>query len=152
MSNFSNIHDFLLHNQKLHSRIAGFYRDLSLKTNDERVKLLLNILQKHELKLVSSVGDYLEKASAKVLDTFVQYDYEKSIEHLFNIESLDNQISSDAVEILAHDFDRYLSELYAGMLEATECEKVQELFENLGQHMVQEKKRLTVDINSMADM
>jgi len=152
MSHFSNVHNFLLDSQKLHSRIAEFYGDLSLNTNDERVKMLLSILEKHERTLVSSVGDYIDKACTNVLDTYIQFDRETSVEHLFNTDSISNPISSDDVEVIAHCFDQYLSELYAGMSEAIESDKVQQLFDNLRQQMDQEKKRLSVDINSMKDM
>ncbi|WP_340676509.1 hypothetical protein [Paraglaciecola sp.] len=152
MSNFSNVYDFLLHNQKLHARIAEFYRRLALDASNERVKMLLSLLVKHELQLLNSMGQYIEKASANVRDTFIQFDREQSVEHLFSTDFDRSQIDSDEVENIAQRFDQYLSELYQGMLEAVECEKVKDLFENLRQHMEEEKKRLSTDVNSMADM
>lgn len=152
MSNFSKVHDFLMHEQNLHARIADYYRELSAQASNEQVKMLLQLLVKHEITLSTSLRDYIEKASAKVLNTFIQFEREINIKYLFNNEFKHGQISCDDVEVIAHGIDQYFSELYADMFEAIECDMVQTLFENLRQHMEQEKKRLSIDINSMKDM
>ena len=100
MSNFSKVDDFLVHNQKSHARIAEFYRSLSLDASDERVKLLLEILVKHKLELLSFVNDYIDKCPTKVRETFIQFDYEQNIEHLFITEFERCQISSDDVDYI----------------------------------------------------
>jgi hypothetical protein len=152
MSNFSKVYDFLLHNQKLHARIAEFYRSLSLDASNERVKLLLNILVKHELELLRFVDSYIASSPAEVRETFIQFDREQSVEHLFNPDFVRSQINSDDVENIAQRFDDYFYALYEGLSAAEECSNVQALFENLRQHMAQEKKRLSMDISSMEDM
>jgi hypothetical protein len=70
MSNFSTVYDVLLHNPKIHARIAEFYRALAAEANSERVQMLLNLLVKHELELMITLRDCIEKAPAKVRDTF----------------------------------------------------------------------------------
>lgn len=151
MSNFSTVYDFLLHNQKLHARISEFYRALSLTTSSERISMLLNVLVNHEVELMTSLGDYIEKASPKILDTYYQFDREKSVEHLFSSEFTRSQMSSDEVEFIANRFDLYFFQLYSDMLEAIDCEEVQALFKNLRQQMEEGKKRLSIDTNSMKD-
>lgn len=152
MNNFSTVCDFLLHNQKLHSRIAEFYRELSAQANSERVKMLLNILIKHEIELSTSLCKYIEKSPAKILDTFFQYDREHDVEYLFATVAERSQISSDEVETLANRFDQYFSELYEGMESEVDADSVEALFKNLHQEMEEEKKRLSTDMNSMEDM
>ena len=71
---------------------------------------------------------------------------------MFVTEFSPGQISSDDVEMMANRLDDYFSHLYEEMLEAVNCELVQELFENLRLHMVEEKKRLSIDIYSMMNM
>lgn len=152
MSNFSNVHDFLSHNQKSHTRIAEYYRQLSAGANGERVKMLLGILLKHESLLASSLSGYVAHASDKVRDTFFQFEREQNIEDLFTTPFVRNQLSCDDVEIIANRFDQHFCDLYADMLQAVDCANVQALFENLRQHMEEEKKRLSMDINSMQDI
>jgi hypothetical protein len=152
MSNFSKVYDFLLHNQKSHAHIAEFYRSLSLDASNERVKLLLNILVKHELELLRFVDSYIESSPAEVRETFIQFDREQSVEHLFSPDFERSQINSADVENIAQRFDEYFCKLYEGLSGADESSNVQELFENLRQHMSQEKKRLSMDISSMEDI
>tara|TARA_B110000879_G_C11121254_1_gene491925 strand:- start:710 stop:1168 length:459 start_codon:yes stop_codon:yes gene_type:complete len=152
MSHFSQVQDLLLHNQQLHARTASFYDELSGEADGERVKMFLNTLVKHETQLSNSMQNYVKKAPAKILNTFFQFDHERSIENLFTIEFDRSQISSDDVEVLANRFDEYFCELYEEMLVTVDCVVVQELFENLHLNMVEEKKRLSIDIYSMMDM
>ena len=156
MSNFSQVHELLLHNQQLHARTGEFYTVLSNQAKNERVQLLLNTLVKHESQQSSSLQSYIEKAPEKVLNTYFQFDHEheheRSVEELF-ITSFDaDQINTDDVEIMATAFDDYFCHLYTEMKETVDCELVQDLFENLHQHMLEEKKRLSIDIYSMMDM
>lgn len=152
MSNFSQVHELLLHNQQLHARTEKYYRVLSSGAKSERVKLLLNTLVKHESELSSSLQAYIEKAPKKVLNTYFQFDHEHSVEELFVPKFNSIQINTDDVEIMATAFDDYFCHLYTQMQEAVDCEMVQELFENLQQHMMEQKKRLSIDIYSMMDM
>ena len=152
MSNFSQVHELLLHNQHLHARTGEFYTFLSNQAKNERVKMLLNTLVKHESELSSSLQAYIEKAPAKILNTYFQFDHENDVEDLFvtNFDSV--QINTDDVEIMATAFDDYFCHLYSEMQDAVDCVIVQDLFENLHEHMIEEKKKLSIDIYSMMDM
>ena len=83
MSHFSQVQDLLLHNQQLHARTASFYDELSGEADGERVKMFLNTLVKHETQLSNSMKSYVQKAPAKILNTFFQFDHERSTENLF---------------------------------------------------------------------
>ena len=152
MSNFSQVHELLLHNQQLHTRTAEFYRGLSNEAKSERVKMLLNTLVKHESDLSSSLQAYIVKAPKKILNTYFQFDHEHSVDDLFVTKFDPVEINTDEVEIMATAFDDYFCHLYTEMQEAVDCEMVQDLFENLHEHMLEEKKRLSIDIYSMMDM
>ena len=152
MSNFSQVHELLLHNQQLHTRTGEFYAALSHEAKNERVKMLLNTLVKHESEQSSSLQAYIEKAPDKILNTYFQFDHEHSVEELFVTQFDSAQISTDNVEIMATAFDDYFCHLYTEMQEVVDCELVQELFENLHQHMIEEKKKLSIVIYSMMDM
>ena len=152
MSNFSQVHELLLHNQNLHTRTGEFYSVLSNQANSERVKLLLNTLVKHESELSSSLKAYIKKAPNKILNTYFQFDHEISVEELFVTNFEPTKINTDDVEIMATAFDDYFCHLYLEMQQAVDCEQVQDLFENLHEHMVEEKKKLSIDIYSMMDM
>ena len=152
MSNFSQVNELLRHNQQLHARTATFYLVLSSQAQNERVKLLLNTLVKHESEMASSLLFYIEKASIKILNTYFQFDHEHCVEELFVTKFDSVQININDVEIMATSFDDYFCHLYTEMQQVVSCELVRDLFENLFQHMIVEKKRLSIDIYSMMDM
>lgn len=152
MNNFNNVDELLRQNQKLHSRIAEFYHSLSMVADDQRVTLLLDILIKHELELLDFVSTYLDKASHKIRETFIQFTPEKNVDSLFSTDFNHQQITREQVEALADRFNQYLTSIYQGISESNESQEVQLLFENLHQHIEQQKKRLTIDINEMNDI
>jgi len=152
MSNFSQVHELLLHSQQLHTRTGKFYSVLANHAKNERVKMLLNTLVKHESELSSSLQAYINKAPNKILNTYFQFDHETNVEELFVTRFELVQINTDDVEIMANGFDDYFCHLYSEMQEAVDCELVKDLFENLHEHMMEEKKKLSIDIYSMMDM
>ncbi|MBL4631013.1 MAG: hypothetical protein JKY14_07585 [Paraglaciecola sp.] len=139
MSNFSQVHELLLHSQQLHARTGEFYKVISDQAKNERVKLLLNTLVKHETELSSSLEAYIEKAPNKILNTFFQFDHENSVDELFVTKFDAVQINTDDVEIMANAFDDYFCHLYSEMQEVVDCQLVQALFKNLHQHMMEQK-------------
>ena len=152
MSHFSQVQDLLLHNQQLHACTASFYDELSGEAESERVIMFLNTLVKHESEMTLSLQSYIEKASIKILNTYFQFDHEHCVEELFLTKFDSVQINIDDVEMMATAFDDYFCHLYIEMQEAVSCELVRDLFENLYLHMMEEKKRLSIDIYSMMDM
>lgn len=152
MNNFSQVRDLLQHNQQLHSRSAQFYRELAQKSVDEKVKMLLAILAKHEAQLGLSLDSYISEAPAKILNTYFQFDHERAVAELFGAEHFKHPVSASEVEAIATQIDNYYCELYREMLAAVDCEQVQALFENLLTHMLEQKKRLSIDMYSMLDM
>ena len=113
MSNFSQVHELLQHNQGLHARAWEIYGFLSNKAKNERVKLLLNTLVKHESELLSSLQAYIEKAQSKILNTFFQFVHEHNLEELFITRFESARINTDDVEIMATAFDDYFYHLYS---------------------------------------
>lgn len=152
MSNFSQVRELLQHNQQLHSRTAQFYIDLSKEASDERVKMLLNTLVKHEQALATELKNYMQQAPFKILNTYFQFDHEHSVESLFEISFPPAQITTADVENLATHIDNYFYNLYQEMLENADHPQVKELFENLHEHILEEKKKLSIDIYSLYDM
>jgi len=152
MNNFNNVEDFLKQNQKLHSRIAEFYQSLSMQAENQRTKLLLDILIKHELELLDFVSAYLDKASNKTREAFIQFDPEQNLDALFSAEFKHPEVTSEQVEALADRFNQYFSNIYQGIAKSNESQEVEKVFDNLHQHAEQKKKQLSIDINEMGDI
>jgi len=152
MNNFNNVEDFLKQNQKLHSRIAEFYQSLSMQAENQRTKLLLDILIKHELELLDFVSAYLDKASNKTREAFIQFDPEQNLDALFSTEFKHPEVTSEQVEALADRFNQYFSNIYQGIAKSNESQEVEKVFDNLHQHAEQQKKKLSIELNEMNDI
>tara|TARA_R110000751_G_scaffold299347_1_gene410087 strand:- start:189069 stop:189413 length:345 start_codon:yes stop_codon:yes gene_type:complete len=114
--------------------------------------MLLCTLVKHESELSSSLQNYIKKAPSKILNTYFQFDHESNVEELFVIRFEAAQINTNDVQKIASAFDDYFCHLYSEMQETVDCVEVQDLFANLHEHMMDEKKKLSIDIYSMLDM
>lgn len=152
MSNFSDVRELLMHNKQLHLRTAVFYKELSAQTNNARAAMLLQTLCKHEAELAEELKRYLEAAPEKVLNTYIQYDRRKDSNGLFNPDCDPASCSESDVERLANEVDDYFCQLYEEMARSADVQPVGEMFDNLYQHLVEEKKRLSTDMNSLADI
>ncbi|MDF2176646.1 hypothetical protein P2G88_00095 [Aliiglaciecola sp. CAU 1673] len=152
MANFSLVRDLLTHNLKLHQQAAAFYKGLSEKTQSERVRMFLNTLALHEQQLAKELKSYVEGAPDKVLNTYFQYDPGGDTSELFTAPFDPGQCNESDVESLANKLDDYFCELYKDMVTSASIAAVKELFENLYDHLVEEKKRLSTDIYSLEDM
>lgn len=151
MPNFSDVRELLQHNCQLHDRTAMFYTELARQVISERVKMFLSTLVRHEVELSRELKNYLEQAPDSILNTYYQFDHEKDIEHLYQTPITPSECSADDIEAIASRIDNYLCELYQEMIEEVDSPKVRELFENLYQHMLEEKKKLSTDVYSMWD-
>jgi len=152
MNNFNNVEDFLKQNQKLHSRIAEFYQSLSMQAENQRTKLLLDILIKHEFELLDFVSAYLDKASNKTREAFIQFNPEQNLNALFSTECKHSEVTSEQVEALADRFNQYFSNIYQGIAKSNESQEVEKVFDNLHQHAEQKKKQLSIELNEMGDI
>ncbi|GGD60557.1 hypothetical protein [Lacimicrobium alkaliphilum] len=152
MSNFSDVREMLMHNKGLHLRTAQFYRGLADQNSDTRTTMLLNTLCKHEVGLAEELKRYMEQAPDKVLNTYIQYDRRKDSDSLFDIHFDPASCEQSDVEKLASKVDDYFCELYEELAQAADVQPVSEMFDNLYEHLVEEKKRLSKDLSSLSDI
>ncbi|GAB3012376.1 hypothetical protein [Bowmanella dokdonensis] len=152
MGNFSDVRELLVHNKQLHLRTAVFYKDLAEQTGNPRAAMLLNTLCRHEAQLAEELKRYMEEAPEKVLNTYIQYDRRKDSNGLFETDFAPANCSESDVERLANQVDEYFSQLYAEMAQSADVQPVSEMFDNLYDHIMEEKKRLSTDLYSLADI
>ncbi|ALS97111.1 hypothetical protein [Lacimicrobium alkaliphilum] len=152
MSNFSDVRELLMHNKQLHLRAAVHYKQLAEETGNARAAMLLQTLCKHEAQLVEELKRYMEEAPEKVLNTYIQYDRRENSNDLFNCDFDPVSCSESDVEKLANKVDEYFCQLYEDMARSADVQPVSEMFDNLYDHLVEEKKRLSTDIYSLADI
>ncbi|MGF1612384.1 MAG: hypothetical protein ACFCVA_00340 [Gammaproteobacteria bacterium] len=142
MKTFERTQDVLDHARSFHHQVADLYQRLEDRTEKERVKLLLDYLQRHEKHLEESLSQYEEGASKRVLDTWFQYSLEQDPSDILADIELKKDMSVDDVVRLALRLDDYLIDLCKSMADRADIPELKELFTNLCELEQQEKYRL----------
>lgn len=126
----TQVRDVLDHIRSYHHRLSGFYGDLSGTVTDERVRILLRDMAKREQDIDDVLADYEAEASPLILNTWIQFAADASLEEVFD-ETFDEGISPEEIVRFATDHDRKLIDFYRDMVGSTAAEDVQQLFTNL---------------------
>jgi hypothetical protein len=151
---FETTKDVLDHARRFHREVSDFYGRLSGQPQQERVKILLDYMSRHEKHLEESLTQYEEGVSGKILNTWFQYPPPRETLDLcknLTMEGNEN-LTVDQVIKLALELDECLVTLYKAMVEAAETEEVKEIFENLLAMEKQEKMNLVRDALQFDDI
>jgi rubrerythrin len=131
MLRFEQAKDVIDYCAKLHHQIGEFYNDLSEEVSQERVRMLLTYLSRHEKHLEESLEEYEADASNKVMNTWLQFVPSSGIEASIKAFELNPSMSVDEVIDKTIEFDDSLIALYQEIINETSEPSVRAVFENL---------------------
>jgi len=131
MLRFEQAKDVIEYCAKLHHQIGEFYEELSEEVAQERVKMLLTYLSRHEIHLEESLKEYEADASERILNTWLQFAPSSGIEASIKAFKLNPEMSVDEVVDKTIEFDDSLIALYKEVINETSEPSVQAVFENL---------------------
>jgi rubrerythrin len=149
---YKTVKDVVDYSRKLHQQISKLYQEISQDQTQERVKMLLDYLQRHESHLEKSLCQFEQDKSQKVLDSWFQYAPDQSITEVLEGIEISNNMSIDEVIVMALKLDDYFIELYEGMVENASSSAVKSVFQNLLDMEQQEKIRTSRAALTMHDM
>ncbi|MGR6874779.1 hypothetical protein ACU6U9_21405 [Pseudomonas sp. HK3] len=138
---YKTVKDVVDHSRQLHQQISNLYQEMGQDQTQERVKMLLVYLQRHEEHLEKSLNQFEHDKSQKVLDNWFQYAPDQNISELLDNIEINNHMTTDEVVEMALKLDDYFIELYEGMVENATSSAVKSVFENLLDMEKQEKIR-----------
>lgn len=144
--------DVVDYSRKLHQQISKLYQEISQDQTQERVKMLLDYLQRHEAHLEKSLNQFEHDKSQVVLDSWFQYAPDQSITEVLESIEITNHMSTDEVIAMALKLDDYFIELYEGMVENASSSAVKSVFQNLLEMEQQEKIRTSRAALTIHDM
>jgi rubrerythrin len=125
------IRDILDYVRKFHCCLHDFYEACGEETEDERVKALLDYMGRHEGNFNKALARYEETAAQGVLDTWLQFAPDETLNQAFKKVELTPGMSPDEVIQVALDLDKTLLTLYEELAQSTSAPHVKELFMNL---------------------
>ena len=151
---FETTKDVLDHVREFHHRLSEFYGGLSGNTGKERVKMLLDYLNRHEKHLEESLARYEEEVSEKILNARFQYPPPRELLNICKgaVISGKEDLSLDGVIGIALNLDDCLIDLYKEMIKSSDLEEVKEVFNNLLEMEKREKLDLVRNALELKDL
>jgi len=136
-----------------HHQLSRYYKTLNDKTDQVRVKMLLDYLAIHEEKLEKNIEHIEENISAKVLGTWFKYtlceDLRKELSSM--IIRIDD-MSVEEIIRMAIQLDDCLIRIYKKIAQNSDIPEIRDIFTNLSELEDHEKRRFVMDSTRMYDM
>lgn len=149
---YETTRDVLDHARAFHGELGKLYERLAGEAQQERVKMLLNYLSRHEEHLEEGLAQYEEGASKRILDTWFKYvPGEDRLRECQSIQ-LERDMSVDDVVAVALRLDTCLLDLYKEMADTAVSQEVKDVFTNLLDMEEQEKHKLARNTLLLQDL
>ncbi|BFN37868.1 hypothetical protein [Fidelibacter multiformis] len=153
MISFKQARDVLNYAKDFHHQLSRYYKTLNDKTDQVRVKMLLDYLAIHEEKLEKNIEHIEENISAKVLGTWFKYtlceDLRKELSSM--IIRIDD-MSVEEIIRMAIQLDDCLIRIYKKIAQNSDIPEIRDIFTNLSELEDHEKRRFVMDSTRMYDM
>ena len=127
---YIQIRDVLERLKRYYRRLGDFYETLSETSDDERVELLLKHMGRHEKNFSRTLAKYDGDGNG-VLNTWLQYEFDKGIEEAFEEAEMHPNPSIDEVIRFSQKIDQAFVDLYRQLAMYTDAPRVQEFFQSL---------------------
>jgi hypothetical protein len=139
MQNFEQVKDVLDYGKLVHADLCKLYESLNVESQQERVKMLLDYLSRHERHLEETLSRFEAGSHQDVLDTWLQYAPSINVLKLIGNQTIRPDMSVDEVVKLAVEFDDALVEFYREAADECGLPRINEVFLNLIELEKQEK-------------
>lgn len=149
---FKTVKDVVEHARQLHKQIAGFYKQLSNRQHQERIKMLLDYLARHETNLEKMLASFEKDRSQQIWDEWFQFATDDTLPQTLKGAAVHANMDVDEIISLALQLDDYFINLYRDMAQNASSAAVKEIFENLLAFEQQEKNRTVRAALSLKDL
>lgn len=152
MKTFETVSDILENARIFHQFAENLYLKLQQESKDERAKMLLGFMAKHEKEMETKVSLFGTKSPKNILDTWMQFTVEELPETFFEEVSKDITYTVDGISDMGQRADSYLEAVFQEAVDTAPSVAVKELFENLVEQEEVEKHQLSRATNSLWDV
>ena len=151
---FETTREVLEHAREFHRDLKEYYKSLMEKTDQERVRMLLDYLSRHEKNLEEGLARYESEIASKIRDTWFQYPPPKEAVAVCKDIAISNieDLSVDGIVKLALDFDSCIIEMYEAIIKSSDSAEVREIFQSLLNLEKQEELELVRDSLELKDL
>jgi len=139
---YETVHDVLEFAAEFHARLSRYYVQLASIAEAKRVRLLLDYLQRQQQDMADGFVEYEKDAAAKLMQTYLQYTPEESLQSQFPSPPLPADMSIDDVVQVAENCADVLIRLYDAVANQSVPLQMRELFLQLKQREEAEKAQI----------
>jgi len=151
MIRYSQVKNMLEQVRDFHGQLVQYYDRLSKEAEQQRVKMLLEHMSKHEQDLQDGLRAYEETATENVMDTYVDCEYCNEILATCRQTPIAPETSVEGVIRVAMDVDNCLLRFFREVAEHAETERVRDVFKNLVEMEESELRKLATNALQAVD-
>jgi hypothetical protein len=154
LRNFEQVKDVLDYGIDLHGHLSALYNSIGRQADQDRVKMVLDYLSRHERNRGQVMRRYERETDDKIggLDVWLQFAPSPEIERLLADCVVRPDLSVDDVMKTAMAFDNALIEIYKEAAREAEDTHARAIFENLVEMEEKEKQRFIRDAEWIQDI
>ncbi len=152
LRNFEQVKDVFDYGIDLHGQLSALYNSIGAHSDQERVKMVLDYLSRHERDRGQAMRRFEQEPHAGELDVWLQFAPSPEIETLLADCVIRSDMSVDDIVKIAMAFDNALIEIYKEAARQAEDTHAREIFENLVEMEEKEKQRFIRDAEWMQDI
>jgi hypothetical protein len=146
------VKEFVTFGRQLHAAVARLYETLGEHADLERVRMLLDYLQRHERNLETALARFEKNSHNAILEAWLEYSPGLDVDQVVESIKLPEKPSSDDIFTAALKFDDTLIELYREVAAKAVDKKTREVFQNLLKLEESEKNQILRAALSLRDM
>ncbi|HBA35547.1 MAG TPA: hypothetical protein DCZ12_15590 [Gammaproteobacteria bacterium] len=128
---FQQVKDVIHYTSQLHEKLAAYYQCLSDQSDQQRMKMLLNYLSRHEKHLSDVFERYSSDVETSVRETWLQFVPSEKLVEALECGPIDTDMSVDDVIEQVIAYDDALIDLYNEVINETSAPDVKEVFQNV---------------------
>jgi rubrerythrin len=152
MSCNQQVKDILEFGRKMHASTQECYASLEQKTDQERIRMLLNYLGRHERKMEENLARFSAESRQKILDAWITHVPQTQIDALLGRCMVLRGASVEEVVRMGIEFDDALIDLYREVAREATLPDVRQVFLDLIDQENQERLRLLQSVNQLREM
>jgi hypothetical protein len=140
------------HTRAFHRMASKYYHRLAESTQRDRVKLLLDYMSEHELRLAHGLAEYEESAPEKILNTWLQSSGTTDAVTLVTDTETVAEMSVDEIVELGIKLSDCVLDVYHDLSIRAEPESVRQVFANLLNMEEKSLQQFVRDAGRLADL
>ncbi len=151
--NYIRMQDVIEQSRTVHHQLRQYYKSLEDKTHEERIRMFLEYLSRHEQHLEAVMERFEQEMTEHILNMRVQYVPEPDqADDSLQTLSVTPEMSVEQVVKTALRMDDYLIRTYSAIADQTAYPEVRDTFEDLIRLETNEKKSLSNAIEGLMEL